>query len=70
MTEIIEEASGISEQFELRNYSDLDVGTIEADPHMRKLSRELSLWSDNLRSATQRGNMFDRGAYTPPNKSA
>lgn len=65
--EPVEAGSGIEEQFELRNYSDLDMNALEADPKVRKLQRELGRWADNLRSATQRGSMFDRGQFTPPN---
>jgi hypothetical protein len=64
--EPIEAGSGITEQFEIRNYSDVDTQALERDPQMRKLSRELSRWADNMRAATGRGSMFDRGAFTPP----
>lgn len=65
--EPIEEGSGITEAFEIRNYSDVNSNTLERDPQVRKLTRELSRWADNMRSATGRGSMFDRGAFTPPN---
>lgn len=63
----VEAASGIEEEFELRNYSDLSTEVIRQDRSMNVLVRELSRWADNLRSAQQRGSMFDRAAYTPPN---
>lgn len=65
--EAIEMASGLEERFELRNYSDVPDSALERDPQMRKLARELARWQDNLRSSHQRGSMFDRGAFTPPN---
>jgi hypothetical protein len=63
----IEVTSGIEDRFELRNYSGVPDAVIERDPGMNKLAKELSRWADNLRSAQQRGSMFDRGAFTPPN---
>jgi hypothetical protein len=64
--EPIEETSGITEEFEIRNHSGLDDRLLREDPQMRKLSKELAKWADNLRSAHQKGSMFDRGAFTPP----
>ena len=65
--EPIEATSGVEEQFEIRNYSPVEQSDLEKDPSVRKLTRELSRWADNLRSATGRGSMFDRGAFSPPN---
>ena len=67
MTNEIEVASGLEERYEIRNYSGVSDDVIRQDPHMRTLARELARWADNLRSAHQRGSMFDRGAFTPPN---
>ena len=65
--EAIEMASGMEERYELRNYSDLPDSALARDPQVRGLAKELSRWVDNMRSAQQRGSMFDRGAFTPPN---
>lgn len=62
----VEATSGITRDFEIRNYSGLDDALVRQDPQMRHLAKELSRWSDNLRSAQGRGSMFDRGAFTPP----
>jgi hypothetical protein len=62
----VESASGLEEEYELRNHSDLEDHQLRADPQMRGLLRELSRWTDGLRASQQRGNMFDRTAYTPP----
>jgi hypothetical protein len=35
-------------------------------PEIRELARTMSTWVTNLRAATGRTSMFDRGAYTPP----
>ena len=64
---VIEAGSGLTEHYELRNYSELPEEALRQDPQLRTLARELSRWSDNLRSSQQRGSMFDRSAYTPPN---
>lgn len=66
MTNEIEVGSGLEDQFELRNYSDVSTEILRQDPQLKHLARELARWSDNLRSAQQRGSMFDRGAFTPP----
>ena len=65
----IEARSGLEDEYpyEIRNFSDVDTNALSADPQFRKLSRELARWADNLRAASQRGTMFDRGAFTPPN---
>ena len=63
----IEVASGLENEFELRNHSGLDDTVVRQDPGFQKTIKELSRWADNLRSAQQRGSMFDRAAFTPPN---
>lgn len=67
MTNEVEVTSGLEQKYELRNFSGLDDSVLRQDPQMKLLARELSRWSDNLRSAQQKGSMFDRGAFTPPN---
>lgn len=62
----VEATSDLEHSYELRNYTELSEDTIRKDPQMVTLNRELSRWVDNLRSAQQRGSMFDRGAFTPP----
>lgn len=66
MTNEVEATSGLSEAYQLRNYSGLPDDVVRQDPQMRALARELSRWQDNLRASQQRGSMFDRGAFTPP----
>lgn len=66
MTNDVEATSGLESNFEIRNYSDVDTEQLRQDPQMARLAREISRWQDNLRSAQQRGSMFDRGAFTPP----
>jgi hypothetical protein len=63
----IEVTSGLSEQYEIRNFSDVNTEVLQQDPQFRTLAKELARWADNLRSSQQRGSMFDRGAFTPPN---
>jgi hypothetical protein len=67
MSNEVEASSGLEREYELRNYSGLPDEMLRKDPAMQSLARELSRWSDSLRAAQQRGNMFDRAAYTPPN---
>lgn len=67
MTNEIEVTSGLEEQYELRNTSGLSDEQILSDSNFRKAAKEISRWADNLRSVQQRGSMFDRAAYTPPN---
>lgn len=61
--------SGMTEHgdFPYQNYSGVDDTEIASDSSFQRLTRELALWSSNVRAATQRGNMFDRMAYSPPN---
>jgi hypothetical protein len=66
MTNDVEVTSGLEREYELRNFSDLSDSVLRKDPQMQTLAKELSRWSDNLRSAQQKGSMFDRGAFTPP----
>ncbi len=63
---VVEAASGIEGNYELRNYSGLSDTLIQSDQGFNHTVRELSRWAQNLRVAQQRGTMFDRGAYTPP----
>jgi hypothetical protein len=35
-------------------------------PQVRELARTLSTWVNNLRAATGKTSMFDRGAFAPP----
>jgi hypothetical protein len=62
----VETTSGLEQEFEITNHSGLADATIQNDPQVKGLMRELSRWQDNMRSAQQRGSMFDRGAFTPP----
>jgi hypothetical protein len=62
----VEVTSGLEDRYEIRNYSDVEEDVLRDNPQMNKAVRELARWADNLRSAQQRGSMFDRGAFTPP----
>jgi hypothetical protein len=66
VTNDVEVASGIEERYELRNTSGLSDSEIMGDANFRKAAKEISRWADNLRSVQQRGSMFDRAAFTPP----
>jgi hypothetical protein len=64
--EPIEVTSGLEREFEIRNYAGIPDAVLQSDPRVQSLQRELARWVDNMRSAQQRGSMFDRGAFTPP----
>lgn len=63
---IIEEGSGIEQSYGFQNHTGLPDRTILSDGGFRAAAKEISKWAQNLRVAQQKGTMFDRAAYTPP----
>lgn len=60
--------SGISEEagVGLYNLSGLPDSTVQEDGGFQKLVREISRWSETVRSGAERATLFDRYVYTPP----
>jgi len=48
------------------NASGISTDVLVQEPEMRELARKLSDWVSNLRAASGRTSMFDRGAFSPP----
>lgn len=67
-TNVVEASSSLQVHggYPVINHSGLPDTLISGDESMREIAGKLSRWIDNARSASTRTNLFDRGAYVPP----
>lgn len=66
MEDAIEVASQIEVPPKILNYSELDSETIVQSDQFRTLAGQLTEWVGRGRAVAGQGNLFSRGAYTPP----
>jgi hypothetical protein len=64
--EVVSDLPVAGRPMQMWNTTEISSAAITENAEVRQLASQLSRWVDNARAATSRSNMFDKGAYVPP----